>query len=308
VHRLSRAALLLVACGASAAVAHTGEALAPATLRAIGWSFEPEVVVPLWLAALLYAWGLLRLWRTAGVGHGVTPRQAAAYALGWTTLAIALVSPLDALGTQLFSAHMVQHELLMVLAAPLLVCGRPLALWAWALPLNARRAVGHALHWPPWRAAWQTLTRPAAAWMLHAMALWGWHLPWLFDAALRDDNWHTAQHVSFLGSALLFWWALMKPGMRASQGAALVYLFTTMLHTGALGALLTLSAQVWYSPYLSTTGAWGLSALEDQQLGGLVMWMPAGAAYLVVGLLLAARWIGLAQSRRAMAVAAAPRP
>jgi putative membrane protein len=237
----------------------------------------------------------------------VTPRQAAAFGLGWLALALALVTPLDALGTQLFSAHMVQHEMLMVLAAPLLVCGSPLALWAWALPLHARRGVGRALHWAPWRVVWQALTRPASAWTLHALALWAWHLPWLFDAALRDNDWHTAQHASFLGSALLFWWALMRPGARASHGAALVYLFTTMLHTGALGALLTLSPQVWYEPYLSTTAAWGFSALEDQQLGGLVMWIPAGTAYLVIGLLLAARWIGLAPARTERA-ASASRP
>jgi putative membrane protein len=294
VPRLSRAALLLALGGANAALAHTGDAVAPAAPRSIGWSFEPEVALPLLAAALLYAWGLLRLWRSAGIGHGVTVRQCAAFAIGWLALALALVSPLDALGTQLFSAHMVQHELMMVLAAPLLVCGRPLALWAWALPRQTRRSVGRALHGARWRAVWRRLTHPASAWTLHAVALWAWHLPWLFDAALRDNGWHTAQHASFLGSALLFWWALMKPGVRASQGAALVYLFTTMLHTGALGALLTLSTQVWYLPYGSTTSAWGLSALEDQQLGGLVMWMPAAAAYLVIGLLLAARWIGLA--------------
>ncbi len=307
-HRLTRLALLAASCGAGAALAHSGAALPQTGSRSIVWSFEPEVTLPLLLAALLYACGLLRLWRAAGVGHGVTRRQAAAFASGWVALAIALLSPLDALGTQLFSAHMVQHELLMVLAAPLLVCGRPLALWAWALPPRARRHVGHALHWAPWRAFWHKLTRPVSAWTLHAIALWGWHAPSLFDAALRDNGWHTAQHASFLGSALLFWWALMKPGARASQGAALVYLFTTMLHTGALGALLTLSSQVWYRPYLSTAGAWGLSAIEDQQLGGLVMWMPAGAAYVVVGLLLAARWIGLGRPRSAATVAAAPRP
>jgi putative membrane protein len=297
---------MLVAGGAGAALAHTGE-LASTTPRAIVWSFEWEVTVPLLLAALLYAGGVLRLWRAAGAGHGVTRRHAAAFALGWVTLAVALVSPLDALGTQLFSAHMVQHELLMVLAAPLLVSGRPLAVWVWALPPRARRGVGRALHWPPWRSIWHGLTRAATAWTLHAVVLWGWHLPWLFDAALRDDDWHAAQHASFLGSALLFWWALMKPGARASQGASLVYLFTTMLHTGALGALLTLSSQVWYLPYQATTSAWGVSALEDQQLGGLVMWIPAGAAYLVVGLLLAARWIGRQPPRRAAQAAASPR-
>jgi putative membrane protein len=292
-HRLTRAALI-TALASAPALAHTPDTPVSAA-RLLAWSFEPEVCAPLLIAALLYASGLRHLWRSASTGRGVSAARAAAFWAGWSTLALALVSPLDALGTQLFSAHMLQHELLMVLAAPLLAAGRPLAVWTWALPQQARRRIGHALHWPPWRGVWQAMTRPASAWCLHAIALWGWHVPALFDAALRSDAWHSAQHASFLGSALLFWWALMRPGARAAHGAALVYLFTTMLHTGALGALLTLSTQIWYAPYLQSAPAWGLSALEDQQLGGLVMWVPAGAAYLVVGLALAARWSGLAR-------------
>jgi len=254
------------------------------------WSFDPWVVAPLLLSAALYALGIARLWSRAGRGRGISMLQATAFAGGWSTLAAALVSPLDALGGQLFSAHMLQHELLMVLAAPLLCLAQPLAAWTWALPAAARRALAAFLRCAAWRWAWRGLTAPLTAWALHAVVLWGWHAPALFEAALADTAWHTWQHGSFLASALLFWWAVLRPGQR--QGAAgMAYVFTTMLHTAFLGALLSLSNRIWYPGYLSSTPALGLDPLADQQLGGLLMWVPAGLAYLVSGLALAARWM-----------------
>jgi putative membrane protein len=258
-----------------------------------GWVFEPWVIAALVWSGVLYLIGLRRLWRHAGPGRGVSVRNAAAFAAGWLCLAIALVSPLDPLGSRLFSAHMLQHEMLMVLAAPLLVVAKPLAVWVWALPLQWRRATGRFFHHRAWRAPWLVLTSPPGAWLVHALALWLWHVPTLFEAALRSNWVHTLQHFSFLFTALLFWWSALGQTVRAGQGAALVYLFTTMIHSSALGALLTLSPVVWYPAYESTAPMLGLSALEDQQLGGLVMWIPAGTAYFATGLLLATRWIGL---------------
>lgn len=105
-------------------------------------------------------------------------------------------------------------------------------------------------------------------------------------------TWHTAQHVSFLVSALLFWWALIRVhGARRQYGAAVLYLFATMLHTSLLGALLTFSNVTWYPAYAETTEAWGLSPLEDQQLAGLVMWAPPGFVYLRAALALFAFWL-----------------
>jgi putative membrane protein len=100
------------------------------------------------------------------------------------------------------------------------------------------------------------------------------------------------QHGSFLGSALLFWWALLRADSPTrNHGAAFFYVFTTAIHTSVLGALLTFSSTTWYLAYATTTEAWGLSPLEDQQLGGLVMWVPGGLIFLVAGLALFAKWM-----------------
>jgi putative membrane protein len=255
------------------------------------WSFEPWIVACLLASATLYAAGVARLWTHAGRGRGLAFAQVACGCAGWLALVAALVSPLDPLGERLFSAHMLQHEVLMVVAAPLLVLARPVAAWTWALPGRWRPAVGRAFKSGGWLGFWHAATHPLSAWCLHALALWGWHLPMLFDAALRSPAIHTLQHLSFLGTALLFWWTTIAATTRRGRGAALASLFTTMAHTGALGALMTLSPLLWYTPYAVTTAAYGLDPIEDQQLGGLIMWVPSAAAYLAAGLVVAAAWL-----------------
>jgi cytochrome c oxidase assembly factor CtaG len=133
---------------------------------------------------------------------------------------------------------------------------------------------------------------------VHAIALWTWHIPLLFEAVQRNEAIHTAQHLSFLISALLFWWALIHgPQGAMGYGAAVLYLFTTSIHSGALGALLTIAGSVWYPSYTDLTASWGLTPLEDQQLGGLIMWIPAGLVYLIAGLALFAGWLREADLR-----------
>lgn len=260
-----------------------------------GWGSEPWVVASLAAAAIFYAVGLWRLWRRAGRGRGISPAQAGRFAAGWAVLALALASPIDALGGALFSAHMAQHELLMVVAAPLLVAARPLEAWAWSLAPRWRRLAGRLFRTSPWRAGWRAATTPLGAWLIHAVVLWAWHVPALFAAALAHEGLHALQHASFLASALLFWWSVL--GQPVRPAAALASAFTTMLHTGALGALLTFAPAPWYARYADTL-AYGLTPLEDQQLGGLLMWVPGGAAYFAVALAIVARWV----------VPAAPRP
>jgi putative membrane protein len=241
-------------------------------------------------SALLYARGVRALWRKAGAGHGITPIQVARFASGWAVLALALLSPLDAWAAHSFAAHMLQHELLMVVAAPLFVLARPLEAWTWALPLRTRRACA-ALGRPlAVRRCWRALTEPAGAWCAHALALWLWHLPVLFVAALAHEPLHVLQHVSFFASALAFWWAALARPARRPGASAMVLLFTTMLHTGALGALLTFAPTPWYGT-ADGAGVLGLTALEEQQLGGLVMWLPGSLAYLVAGLAIAHAWL-----------------
>ncbi|HKS09547.1 MAG TPA: cytochrome c oxidase assembly protein [Pyrinomonadaceae bacterium] len=257
------------------------------------WSFEPLVVIGLAVSLILFVVGLSR----KRSGRMTEPM---CFAFGWLALFVALVSPLHAWGRVLFSAHMSQHEVLMLVAAPLLVLGRPLVVFLWAFPVNWSRRIGNVgkVGWV--QRAWRLLTIPLVAWLVHAVALWIWHVPVLFDAVLQNEWVHTLQHLSFLISALLFWWALIHgPQGAMGYGAAVLYLFTTSIHSGALGALLTLAGSVWYPSYIGLTSSWGLTPLEDQQLGGLIMWIPAGLVYIVAGLALFAGWLREAEVRAA---------
>ena len=285
-------------CLLSTALAHGGQPHQFSDLP-YTWGRDPVVWLCLLASGWLYLRGVRRLWRESGAGRGVRRWEAAAYAGGWAALCVALVSPLHPWGEVLFSAHMTQHEVLMVAAAPLLVLGRPLVAFLWAVPVGWARALGEAAKAAWWRRAWGTLTNPLAAWAAHALALWVWHVPALFEATLRSDLVHTLQHVSFLGSALLFWWALVHgPRGLSGYGAAVLYLFTTSVHSGVLGAFLALTGRVLYPAYSRTARTWGLTPLEDQQLGGLIMWVPAGLVYVAAGLALLAGW--MRESERAV--------
>jgi putative membrane protein len=276
---------------------HDGQPLQPHDLWT-AWSWEPLVVLGLALSAWLYLRGVRALWRSAGSGHGIRTWEAVAFGLGWLTLAAALVSPLHRLGGVLFTAHMAQHELLMAVAAPLLVLGRPIVPFLWALPISWRRTAGTVSATAPVKNTWELMTLPLVAWGAHAVAIWAWHAPGLYQATLGSETMHTLQHVSFLGTALLFWWALLRGREgRLGRPAAVIYLFTTAVHTSLLGALLTFSERLWYPLYDATTGPWGLTSLEDQQLAGVIMWVPAGLAYLLAALGLAATWLREPASR-----------
>lgn len=281
---------------AAPARAHLGHDLRPETLWST-WSTDPWSLGLVGLSGLLYGIGVTRLWRR-GAGAGIGPGAVAAFVLAWLSLVAALVSPLDPLGEALFAAHMVQHELLMLVAAPLFVAARPLAVWLWALPVAWRQRLARLAHRPGVAAGWRWLSRPAVAWSVHALVLWGWHAPSLFQAVLRSPGLHTLQHFSFFLSALVFWWAVMdRHRGLASATAALVYVFTTAVHTAVLGALLTFARQVVYPAYLDTAPAWGLTALEDQQLGGLIMWVPCGLVYLLVSMGLVLRVLQASEQR-----------
>lgn len=275
----------------SSARAHP-TALFDSRLAAETWSFEPGVLFGLAVVAIFYWLGLAEL-KEAGVwGRAFKRWQGAAFLCGWVTLSLALVSPLHAMGQVLFSAHMVQHEVLMIVAAPLLVLGRPIPVFMKALPPATRRMLLRFGHCSVPRRCGAFLTLPVVAWIIHLLALWIWHLPSLFAETVSNAFTHAVQHLTFLGSALLFWWAILDGGRKAlGYGAAVLYVFGTALHSGILGAMLTFARHPWYTPYLDTARAWGLSPLEDQQLGGLIMWIPASLTYIVAGLAFFARWL-----------------
>ena len=182
---------------------------------------------------------------------------------------------------------MVQHELLMVVAAPLIVAGRPLVAFLRTLPREQRLVVGQYARRASIRSPWAWISQPFVAWLIHAIAIWGWHAPRMFDGALENDVVHAFEHAVFLGTALLFWSSIIHPARRSERGVVVISLFTTALHTSLLGALMTFARAPWYS----YTAADGLSALDDQHLAGMIMWIPAGLAYLIAALLVMRRWL-----------------
>jgi putative membrane protein len=278
-------AAVAIVMAASPALGHETEAVEPA------WTLDATITLPLGLVALLFAIGTLRLWRRAGLGHGVKRWQAACFALGWLLLVVALVSPLHWLGEHVFSAHMLEHEALMALAPPLLVLSRPGVAFLWALPRTVRRGLGAMAN--DLSGLWRVVTVPWIATSLHALALWAWHAPSLYESALQNEGMHWLEHFCFLASALLFWWALLAGrGLRQGFGAAIFYLFVTASHTAFLGILVALAKVPVYPLQAEAAARWGLDPMADQQLAGLIMWVPGGTVYAVAALALAGLWIG----------------
>jgi putative membrane protein len=160
------------------------------------------------------------------------------------------------------------------------------------LPRDARVVAGRATKRSWLRGSWNLITSPLSAWLLHAAALWLWHLPAFFNAAVTDPTVHDWQHFTFLATALVFWHALLRHAAPGARGMALLYLFTTTIHTGVLGAMLTFAPRPFYLTLdPGVFEATSLTPLEDQQLGGLIMWVPGALVYVSVALLLAARWL-----------------
>jgi cytochrome c oxidase assembly factor CtaG len=249
------------------------------------------------LLAAVYAWGVTRAWRHAGPGRGVRVHQVASFALGWLALAVAIEPHIHQWSARWLWAHMLQHELMIVVAAPLLAFGATDVALLWSLPA-------------PWRRGWsRSRTRERLrrlGWLgslpllcgLHLVVLWLWHLPGLHQAALASDLVHAAQHASFLSTAVLFWWAVGRGEVRTGgHGGSVLAVFVVTMVCGALGALLTLSTRVWYPAYTGPA-AGGITPLEDQQLGGLLMWVPAGIGFTLAGLLSLRGWLRQAARMR----------
>lgn len=260
------------------------------------WSYDPWLLTPLYLVGIGFYAGTQRLWQNAGAGRGVSFRQVAAFWTGWLIVALAVTSPLHWLGERLFTAHMIEHELLMLVAAPLMAFARINGPLLWSLPPSFRPATGRIFNFTPLAGAWALASHPVSATIVHGAALWVWHAPPLYAWALASPVVHRLQHVSFFATALLFWWVLLHGrgrgrSMRVRDGIAIACLFVTVLHSGVLGALLTLSTRIWIPGQDALAGAFGLSPLEDQQLAGILMWVPMGTLYTAAALFFAYRWL-----------------
>jgi putative membrane protein len=283
-------ALILVALP-GAAFAHA----APDHSQAPGWEFDPLVVIPLALSLIIFITGWVRLANRSKVDR----RRSLLFVGGWAVLALSLVSPLHQAGERSFAMHMIEHELIMLVATLLLATSQAGGVLAWGLPLPLRHALGGG--WKaPLSMAWKRLTEPVTATILQAVVMWLWHAPFMFDRALDSDAWHAAQHLSFVIASLLFWVAMLSPrrgGYLLSAGC----LFVTTMVEGALGALMALSQSPWYSDYaaMSLSGI-GLDPTTDQQLAGLIMWIPGGVLHGAAALLLLYHWLKTSEAGHAL--------
>lgn len=288
----------------TAVLAHGGALVGPHDVAG-AWSPDPLVLLTLPVAVWWYAAGLGSLWRSAGRGQVITRARAAAFFAGVGAVVVALVSPVDALGGVLLSAHMCQHLLLTLVAAPLLALGAPLQAMGWGLPGPLRRRANR-LH-GRLRRALHSPALPGLGLALFTLVFTLWHVPVLYDAALRVEAVHATEHVTMLGSALAFWWPVVRP-RRTHAGAGVLLLFASLIANGVLAALLVFSPRAWYA--YAGTEAWGLSPLQDQQLAGAVMWVPGGIVYVVAGAAVLLRWLRLdaEQAARAPPRGAVPPP
>ncbi|CAN5691533.1 cytochrome c oxidase assembly protein [soil metagenome] len=269
-------------------VAHAGQPPAPHDLWG-AWNVEPALLLGLGVAVWAYRRG-----QVGGRRREVDTWRARCFAGALLAVGIALISPLDALSGALASAHMVQHVLLLLVAAPLLALSAPSSTLLRGSPLGVRRASGR------WRRRlWLThrnlrgLRHPATVWLLHVGMLWFWHAAVPYGAALENQLVHVAEHLSFLVSGLLFWRVVIgarSPG-RVSNGFGVLLVFAMAMQSVFLSVLLTFARAPWYAGYAATTTPWGLAPLADQQLAGVIMWIPAGLIYLAAALTLMVTWI-----------------
>ena len=270
--------------------AHGGWDLGP---QLLAWSADPAALVLIPLAALLYARGLASLGSRRRFHDGWRPP---AFYLGLATALAVLVGPLDHLAGELFLAHMTQHVVLVLVAVPLVLLGAPVVPIMRGVPRAVRRdALIPLLKLRPVRAFLRLISHPLVAWALFIGGFLGWHVSPAFEAAATNEAMHVLEHASFAIGAYLFWWNVIDPLPLRANLTYLVrvpYIFMTVVPNFALAAFLTYARDAWYGVYEASAPLYGMTGLQDQQLGGVIMWIPGSfiiGTALVIDLALAVR-------------------
>ena len=280
--RYSVPSLLALATPLGRLFANGSAGAAPGNLW-LQWNLDPVLLlgIAVIVGAYFYALGPLR--RRYHLAERIDRAKVGYFVAGSVILALALVSPLDALSdTYFFSAHMIQHMLISVVTPPLWLLGTP----GWMItPLFKNESARRVARW---------LAHPVVAFGLFNADLWLWHAPSLYDATLSNDTIHIIEHLTFIAFGLLYWLPILSPSPvfpRISRGFGVLYLFIGCQPMVALGALLTFASQPLYQPYVLAPHLWGSSPLGDQQLGGLIMWLPSNIPALIAISLLFFQWV-----------------
>jgi putative membrane protein len=247
------------------------------------WNFAPSIVAMALSQAVLYGFLVYIAHRDGHWGKDAKLSQVVWFAFGLLLLLIALVSPLDALSNYaLFSAHMVQHILLALIVPACLLLGTP------------RYWIESLYDLPVLRKALPLVTHPIVTLAAFNFILWIWHLPSLYEGALRDVNVHVVEHLMFLATGVLMWLPVLQgvpPKQAMSYLAKIGYLFFNMISSSILGAIFTFAPSVIYTFYGTTPLTFGLTPLDDQQLAGAIMWVPGGGLFLASILISFALWL-----------------
>lgn len=253
------------------------------------WSLDPVLFGGLCLMAYLYFKGRLRLRHWARWRDGM-------FWGGMVLLAIALMSPLDALGETLLVAHMAQHLLLFIVVPVLFSLSMPMLPLLWSLPDTWRHRMSR---WGRVRRLLSTFMHPITACLFYWGMMWLWHMPALYQWALRSEVMHITEHISFFAAGMLFWWAIIHPRSPRliGYGAGVLLIFLSAMQGVVLGALMTFARYPWYPIYEERVIAWSLTALEDQQLAGLMMWILPGILYVGAAAVLIYHWFRLLDDR-----------
>jgi len=287
-------ALLATACllvTPTAALAHGAEVppapMLPAVLLA--WRIDPIAIAGLLLAATAYLWAVRRVNREHP-GNRQPGYRSWLFLAGLAAIGVALTSPIQAYEGSLFSVHMVQHMLLELVAAPLLLAGAPITLALRVSTPSVRRRLLSVLQ----SRLMHAVSFPVVAWVLFAAVNWGWHFSVLYDQALENQALHYIQHATFLGAALLFWWPVIGADpspWRLPHPVRILYLFLAMPQNSFLGVALMSASTVLYPHYVTNGRDWGLSPLDDQALGGVIMWVVGDVFFLAAMMLVVVLWM-----------------
>lgn len=255
------------------------------------WEWRVEIVLVLFLFALLFirGWNELR----ARGANSASRLRLAAYLGGLITLAASLMSPIDWLGGQLFFMHMVQHMLTIMISAPLLCLANPFPVLFWGLPLRLRVHTGRLFtRRSPIRRAFVLVTQPQFCWILFFVVYLGWHEPAAYNLALRRSWIHDLEHLSFFGAAMLFWWHAFGVAPRFHRPlplwGRLAFLLGAIPPNMLAGVMIAFSESIIYTYYASIPRVWGFTLIQDQRIGGAIMWIPGSMMFLLAGILVLA--------------------